>query len=225
MLPCNELLVNRSEKFVACHPKVPLMENRRIEIGLGDADQFRLGGRLAFGPPHVRPAAEQLGRHARWPVPAARWGCGPRPAACGGPPAACPSGRRAGFPPAAGRFPVAGWPRPSARGWPRSDGRPRASSCSRPFPPLGPLEHQFQDGHVLPQIAEPFLVGADLDVVGGHVAQQRDEHLVVIGHRGVEVVVGRRDGAAEPAPKIELPGQVEAEVPLVEERRATGLGP
>ena len=53
-----------------------------------------------------------------------------------------------------------------------------------------------------------------LHVVGGHVAQQRDQHVVVVLDRGVQAGVGRLDGPAERAPEVEFPRETEALVPL-----------
>ena len=49
------------------------------------------------------------------------------------------------------------------------------------------------------------LKGADLDVVARHVADQRDEHVVISRDRGEIGGVGRLDAVAELTPQIKLP--------------------
>ena len=71
---------------------------------------------------------------------------------------------------------------------------------------------------LLLQEADSLLVGADLHVILGDVAQHGDHRLVVVGHRGVEVVLAGDDRPPQPAPEVELPSEVEAEVPLVGEK-------
>ena len=56
---------------------------------------------------------------------------------------------------------------------------------------------------------------ANLDIGRGDVAQQRDQHLVVVLDRDVQIFVGRFDGPAELAPEVDLPGQVEPLGPLI----------
>jgi len=55
-----------------------------------------------------------------------------------------------------------------------------------------------------PCIGQLLFQGPVLHIVGGHVADQRHEHIVVVLDRGVEGCLGRLDGAAEAAPEIEL---------------------
>src|SRR5262249_26980217 len=73
---------------------------------------------------------------------------------------------------------------------------------------------------VLPGVLDALLEGAYLDIVRGHIAQQRDQHVVVVIDGGVQVGAGRFNGAAEAAPEVELPGEIEPEVPLTEEALA-----
>ena len=62
-----------------------------------------------------------------------------------------------------------------------------------------------------------FLLGlADGDVVGSHVAQQRHQG-VIVGLDQAHSVVGRFDRAAELAPEIQLPTEVQTVAELVEE--------
>ena len=65
------------------------------------------------------------------------------------------------------------------------------------------------DLHVELGVSDPLLDDAHLRVVRRHVPQQGDQHVVVIFDRGVQAVVGRFDGAAEPAPEVELPRERE----------------
>ena len=80
---------------------------------------------------------------------------------------------------------------------------------------LDELQHLALQGRVGLQQGDPLLVGANLHVIDGHVAQQRDQHVVVVGHGGVQIVVGRGNRPAEPPPEIEFPTEGEAIVPLV----------
>ena len=64
--------------------------------------------------------------------------------------------------------------------------------------------------------AELLLGGADPDVVRGHLRQQGHEHVVVVGDGGQQLGIRRLDAAAERAPEVELPGDVEAGEELVE---------
>ena len=70
--------------------------------------------------------------------------------------------------------------------------------------------------HVLPSQFDPLFERADIHVIRGHVAQQSHQDVVVVLDRRIQAGVGSFDGAAEPAPEIEFPGQVEVEVPLAE---------
>ena len=63
---------------------------------------------------------------------------------------------------------------------------------------------------------ELFLGGADADVVGRHLGQQRHEDVVVVGHRGEQLGVRRLDATPELAPEVELPRNVEACQELIE---------
>ena len=84
--------------------------------------------------------------------------------------------------------------------------------------PLGDEVHDtLLELCVFSQEPDPLLIGPDRHVVLRHLAQQRDQHAVVIPDGSLQVVVGRRDGPPQLAPKIELPTQSEPIVPLVEE--------
>ena len=70
---------------------------------------------------------------------------------------------------------------------------------------------------VLPGQFDLFLVLAHLDVVLRHVAQQGDQHGVVVLHRRVQIGLGGQHLAAVQSPEVQFPGQVEAEIPTVVE--------
>ena len=72
--------------------------------------------------------------------------------------------------------------------------------------------------HVGLGVRDPAFECPHLHVVRGHVAQQGDQDVVVVRHRGVEVGRVRFDRPAEPAPEIEFPVEIEAEVPLAVKR-------
>ncbi len=96
------------------------------------------------------------------------------------------------------------------------------------FPPnLGAVLDELVDAaldlHVGTQERDPLLRRADDDVIGRHVTEQRDEHVAVVGHRGIQLVVGRHDRPAE-APQVQFPIQPEAVVPVVEEPAGHGAG-
>ena len=65
--------------------------------------------------------------------------------------------------------------------------------------------------------ADSLLRGANRDVAIRGVGQQRYGYVVVVKDRRIERGFGRFNCPAEAAPEIELPGQIEAECPLVEE--------
>ncbi len=73
---------------------------------------------------------------------------------------------------------------------------------------------------------DAFLIRADLDIGCGHIAQERHEHIVVVGQRGPQLRVGRVDCAAETAPQVQFPGQAESQIPAVGESQgiASGIG-
>lgn len=54
-----------------------------------------------------------------------------------------------------------------------------------------------------------------LDVVGRHLRLKHDQHVVVGVDLGVERRVGRLDAAPEGTPKVQLPGRVESDRPVV----------
>ena len=97
-------------------------------------------------------------------------------------------------------------------------------------PPFGQLpSHQTKEYvlefHVKSQPTDPLLQRADLHVIRGHVAQQGDQHVVVALDGGIQLGVRGRHRAAEPAPEVELPGEIEARVPLVEKWHRHGRDP
>ena len=75
---------------------------------------------------------------------------------------------------------------------------------------------------VLPGQRDPLLGLAHHDVVRRHVAQQGHEHGVVVLHRAFHLGPGGQDLAAVESPEVQLPGQVEPQVPVVERRGKTG---
>ena len=75
-------------------------------------------------------------------------------------------------------------------------------------------------GHELQTLLED----ADLDVVRRHLGDQQDEHVVVVFDGGIQLGIGGLDGAAESAPEIDFPGQIEAHVRIIEEARDLRLG-
>ena len=80
---------------------------------------------------------------------------------------------------------------------------------------LGDLESLLLQLHVgLGQFDLP-LGGAKLHVSRGRVGQQRDQHVVVVFDRGVQVGVCGLDRPAEAAPEIQFPGETKTEVPLL----------
>src|SRR5271166_5596654 len=85
---------------------------------------------------------------------------------------------------------------------------------------FGELQRLTLQFHVGPGVRDSLLEGAHLRVISCHVAQQGDQHVIVILDRGVQAVVGRFNGTAEPAPEVELPGEGEPVSPLRVERRA-----
>ena len=50
---------------------------------------------------------------------------------------------------------------------------------------------------------------AELHVIGRNVAEQGDQYVVIVLDRGIQVGTGAFNRAAEAAPEIEFPGQVE----------------
>lgn len=85
---------------------------------------------------------------------------------------------------------------------------------------FGELQRLTLQFHVGPGVRDSLLEGAHLRVVSPHVAQQGDQHVIVILDRGVQAIVGRFNGTAEPAPEVELPDEGEPVSPLRVERRA-----
>ena len=69
---------------------------------------------------------------------------------------------------------------------------------------------------VVVRVGDLLLERPILNVVVGHVAQQRHQHVVVICDGGAEGGFVRLDGPAEAAPKIELPAEGESIIPLAE---------
>ena len=63
---------------------------------------------------------------------------------------------------------------------------------------------------------QPAFERADFDVSRGDVGEQRDEHVVVVFDRRVQVGVSRFDGAAKAAPEVEFPRQIESAIPETE---------
>ena len=64
---------------------------------------------------------------------------------------------------------------------------------------------------------DPFLGLPHVDVVLRRVGQQRDEHRVVVFQRSLELGVGALNLAAVESPKVQFPGQVETQTPVVVE--------
>ena len=89
---------------------------------------------------------------------------------------------------------------------------------------VGDREAALLDRDVGVRDVEPLLERAELDVVRRHLGEQRHQHVVVRGDRGEQLGVGRLDAAAEPAPEVDLPGRVEAGLPVVEEVVADAPG-
>ena len=56
-----------------------------------------------------------------------------------------------------------------------------------------------------------------MNVIGGHVSKQGDQHTVVILNGSIQASAGRFNGPAESAPEVEFPGQVEPVIPLAKE--------
>ncbi len=73
------------------------------------------------------------------------------------------------------------------------------------------------DHDVLGGVLEPLLGRAKIDVVLGDLGEQQHQGVVVVFDRHVQVGVGRFDGPAEPAPKVEFPGKARAGGPVVVE--------
>ena len=69
------------------------------------------------------------------------------------------------------------------------------------------LEHD-----VRPHQLDPLLVGADLHVVLGHVAQEGDHGAVVPGAIGLQRVLRSHHREAESTPEIHLPGHIQSRV-------------
>jgi len=84
-------------------------------------------------------------------------------------------------------------------------------------PPLDDGQRLALEGDVLLGVLDALFEGAHLSVVGRHVAEQRDQNVVVVLDRGVEGGDVRFDRPAESAPEVEFPGQVEPVVPLAGE--------
>ena len=55
---------------------------------------------------------------------------------------------------------------------------------------FGDPQRGTQQSHVGPGISDSLLEGAQLHVVSGHIAQQRDQHGIEIHDRGVQAVAG-----------------------------------
>ena len=70
--------------------------------------------------------------------------------------------------------------------------------------------------HVLARERDALIEDADLHVRGRDLGDEAHQHVVVVGDRGEQLGVGRLDGAAEPAPEIDLPGRIEAGLEGVE---------
>ena len=70
------------------------------------------------------------------------------------------------------------------------------------------------DCHVLLGVLDPLLGDAHLRVGRRHLAQEGDQHVVIVLDRGVQAGGVRFDRPPEPAPEIEFPAQVEPQVPL-----------
>ena len=86
--------------------------------------------------------------------------------------------------------------------------------------PIDELQHVLLHPDDVLQQPDPLFGRPIANVIARHVAQQRHEHGVVIFHRRVQRRFRRLNCAAEPAPEVEFPGQIETEVPLTEERIA-----
>ena len=70
---------------------------------------------------------------------------------------------------------------------------------------------------VLPGQVDLFLGLAHGDVVRCHVAQQGDQHGVVVLDRCLQLGLGTQHLTAVESPEVQFPGQVESEIPLVTE--------
>ena len=60
------------------------------------------------------------------------------------------------------------------------------------------------------------LESPQLHVGRTHIGEQRYQHVVIALDGGVEIIVGRLNGTAIAAPEVQLPGQIEAPLPVAE---------
>ena len=186
-----------------------------IQFGLGDADLLGLGRGVAFGAADVGPALQQFRRNAHHRFARRR---GNRPLSQAG---LQVGGRNA----QQGAKPVLALPQRDFE--PRDRGlglREHAvllvdvqfTALSGFHAGLGDLQDFTLQFHVLPGQFDPFLGLANQDVVRGHVAQQGDQHGVVVFHRAVQLGLGGQHLTAIKAPEVQFPGQIEPEIPIVE---------
>ena len=82
--------------------------------------------------------------------------------------------------------------------------------------PARVLHNAFLDFHIGAEILDLLLVGADGQIVFGEIAEQGDQGGVVAGDVGLQESLLRLHGAAELAPEIQLPLQVEIRGPIIE---------
>ena len=87
---------------------------------------------------------------------------------------------------------------------------------------LDDLQDVVLQFHIVPGQLDLFLRLPHLHVVLGHVAQQGDQHGVVVLHRPFQLGLGAQHLTAVESPEVQLPGQIEAEVPLVAELGKAG---
>ena len=70
-------------------------------------------------------------------------------------------------------------------------------------------------GDVLLGVLDSLLGRAIRHIIRRHVAQERDQHVVVVLDRGIQGGGIGFDGPPQAAPEVELPAEVEPVVPLV----------
>ena len=188
----------------------------RVELGLGNADLLGLRGSQSFGHAHVGTAAEQVGRHAN----------GHFRRRCGNGCRADPGNQVLRRDTQQNAQCVVRLPQRDFQCWDlrlglREDALRLIDVERRDLPSFETGRDQRQDRSLQldigPRIGDLGLKDADLRVIGRHVTQHGDQHIVVVLDRGVEVVVGGNDRAPQPAPEVELPRHVEARVVLAKE--------
>ena len=192
-----------------------------VEFGLGDADLLGLGGGGALGGADVGPPLQQLGRNAHRRLEGRQ---GDRPLTQAG---LQVDGRKA-----LQRAKL-------VLALPQGDLQRGDAGLGRRERALLLVDVQGIDGpgveaglddlqHVALQIGvfagqlDPLLGLPHGDVILRRVGQQGDEHGVVVFHGAFQLGVGALHLAAVETPKVEFPGQVEAEAPGVDEAERIG---